>query len=82
MTCVPHNGVYRIDRPEAVRDAARARGLEVTSIEVSNTGKGELLSAVAEGKLRLAFAHAGMAKNPRVPSRWEKAEVRLPEALR
>lgn len=47
MTSAPQNGVYRIDRPEAVRDAALARGLEVTSIEVSNTGKGELLSQIA-----------------------------------
>jgi hypothetical protein len=47
MTSAPQNGVYRTDRPEVVCDAARARGLEVVSIKVSDTEKGELLSQIA-----------------------------------
>lgn len=47
MSPAPQSGVYRTDRPEPVREAARALGLDAASIEVANPEKGELLSQIA-----------------------------------
>ena len=47
MNPAAQGGVYRSDRLEPVREAARARGLEVASIEVANSEKGELLAQIA-----------------------------------
>jgi hypothetical protein len=45
MSPALRSGVYRTDRAEGVRDAARARGFDVAPIAASE--KGELLSEIA-----------------------------------